>query len=123
VLNHCFFYTDVDVLHNAVVTLWLDMGKRRDSSSSSRSRSRSRRRSRSPKHRSRHSGSGDRGDSVRVHVSDLPVSCNTKDLEKTFEKFGPLIEVWKTNSTPCFAFVVFQHKDDANEAIRGLNGQ
>jgi len=56
-------------------------------------------------------------------VSDLPVSCTTKDLEKTFEKYGPLVEVWKTNSSPCFAFVVFRHKDDAEEAIRGLNGQ
>jgi len=100
------------------------MGKRRDSSSSSsRSRSRSRHRSRSGRRKQRsRSGSGDR-DSVRVHVSDLPVDCSTQDLEKTFEKFGPLIEVWKTNSTPCFAFVVFRHKDDAEEAIRGLNGQ
>ena len=101
------------------------MGKRRDSSSSkSRSRSRSRRRSRSPRQRRRRSrsGSGER-EGVRVHVSDLPVSCSQRDLEKTFEKFGPLVEVWKTNSTPCFAFVVFQHKEDAEESIRGLNGQ
>jgi len=109
-----------------VVVIFSDMGKRRGSSgsrSSSRSRSRSRRRSRSPKRRQRsRSGSADR-DSVRVHVSDLPVSCTTKDLEKTFEKYGPLVEVWKTNSSPCFAFVVFRHKDDAEEAIRGLNGQ
>ena len=107
-----------------IYLLRADMGKNRDSSSSrsiSRSRSRSRRRSRSPRRR-RRSASGDR-EGVRVHVSDLPVSCSTKDLERAFEKFGPLVEVWKTNSTPCFAFVVFQHKDDANEAIRGLNGQ
>jgi len=45
------------------------------------------------------------------------------ELRKTFEKYGRLIEVWKTNSTPCFAFIVFQRKDDADEAIRGLNGQ
>ena len=103
------------------------MGKRRDSSSSgskSRSRSRSRRRSRSPRRRRQRSrsASGDR-EGVRVHVSDLPVTCSQKELENTFEKFGPITEVWKTNSTPCFAFVVFQHKDDASEAIRGINGQ
>lgn len=103
------------------------MGTRRDSSSSgssSRSRSRSRHQSRSSRHRNRRSRStsGDK-EGVRVHVSDLPVSCTDSELRKTFEKFGQLVEVWKTNSTPCFAFVVFRRKDDADEAIRGLNGQ
>jgi len=103
--------------------LFAEMGRGRHSSSS-KSSSRSRHRSRSPRARRRRSrsASGD-GEGARVHVSDLPVNCNSKDLEKTFEKFGPLLEVWKTNSTPCFAFIVFQHKDDAEEAIRGLNGQ
>jgi len=103
------------------------MGTRRDSSSSrssSRSHSRSRHRSRSSRNRNRRSrsASGDK-EGVRVHVSDLPVSCTESELRKTFEKYGRLIEVWKTNSTPCFAFIVFQRKDDADEAIRGLNGQ
>jgi len=104
--------------------LSIDMGKRRESSSSksnSRSRSRSRHRSRSSKHRSR-SASGD-SEGVRVHVSDIPVSCTESDLRKAFEKYGPLVEVWKTNSSPCFAFIVFKHKDNAEEAIRGLNAQ
>lgn len=101
------------------------MGKKRDSSSSrSSSRSRSRHRSRSTKRRGRRSrsASGDK-EGVRVHISDLPVSCTESELRKTFEKFGRLVEVWKTNSTPCFAFIVFHRKDDADEAIRGLNGQ
>ena len=103
------------------------MGTRRDSSSSrssSRSHSRSRHRSRSSRNRNRRSrsASGDK-EGVRVHVSDLLVSCTESELRKTFEKYGRLIEVWKTNSTPCFAFIVFQRKDDADEAIRGLNGQ
>jgi len=100
------------------------MGRRHGSSSSrssSRSRSRSRRRSRSAKRRGRRSDSADKG--FRLHVSDLPVKCTTEELEKEFQKIGPVIEVWKTNSTPCFAFVVFQQKNDADEAIRTLNGQ
>jgi len=101
------------------------MGKGRESSSSrSSSRSRSRHRSRSPRRRSRRSrsASGDT-EGVRVHVSDIPVNCTESDLRRAFEKFGPLVEVWKTNSSPCFAFIVFKRKDDADEAIRGLNAQ
>ena len=101
------------------------MGKGRGSSSSrSRSRSRSHHRSRSSRHRSQRSrsASGDK-EGVRVHVSDIPVSCTESDLRKAFEVYGSLVEVWKTNSTPCFAFIVFKHKDEADEAIRGLNAQ
>jgi len=91
----------------------------RSRSGDRRSRSRSRRRN-SGRHRS---NSGDEEMGTRLHVSDIPVSVDNIELEKTFEKFGPLIEVWKTNSVPCFAFVVFVNKDDAEDAIRSLNGQ
>jgi splicing factor, arginine/serine-rich 7 len=90
------------------------------SSSGQRSRSHSRRRN-SGRRRSRSNSGDEMG--TRVHVSDIPVSLSKADLEKTFEKFGPLMEVWKTNSVPCFAFVVFRNKDDAEDAIRSLNGQ
>jgi len=118
-------YCLLHLLSFVIFLLWPDMGKKRDSSSSrSSSRSRSRHRSRSAKRRGRRSrsASGDK-EGVRVHISDLPVSCTESELRKTFEKFGRLVEVWKTNSTPCFAFIVFHRKDDADEAIRGLNGQ
>lgn len=101
------------------------MGRSRSSSRSSsgrRSRSQSRRRPPAGYRRRSRSGS-DNIDGSRVHVSDIPVSCSQIELEKVFEKFGPLIEVWKTNSVPCFAFVVFRNHEDAEDAIRNLNGQ
>lgn len=89
----------------------------------SRSRSRhsySRSRSRSVRSNSR---SSSLEDGYRVHVSDLTTNCDKQELERRFEKFGPLFEVWLARSPPCFAFVVYRHKEDAEEAIREMNGK
>lgn len=82
--------------------------------SSSRSRS-----------RSRHGGGGGGGDEegFRVHVADLSVDCSQKELDRAFQKFGDTFEIWLARNPPCFAFVVYKHKDDAEEAIREMNGQ
>lgn len=79
----------------------------------SRSRSRSRDRSR------------DRveDEGFRVHVADLGVDCSQRELEKSFEKFGDLKEVWLARNPPCFAFVVYKHKSDAEEAIKDMDGR
>jgi len=84
----------------------------------SRSSSRSSRKSRS---RSRSEISEVEG--VRVHVGELPVGCSERDLEHTFKKFGPLVEVWMAKIPPCFAFIVFRDKEDADEAVRAMNGR
>lgn len=88
--------------------------------SSSRSRSRDRSRDR---HRSRSRDGEDEEDGFRVHVADLGIDCSQKDLEKAFSKFGEYREVWLARNPPCFAFIVFKHKDDAEEAIREMNGE
>ncbi len=82
--------------------------------SSSRSRSRGR-------DRSRDRDSEDEG--YRVHVADLGIDTSQKELEKAFGKFGEFREVWMARNPPCFAFVVYKHKDDAEEAIREMNGE
>ena len=103
--------------------------RRRKSPSRSRSRSpRERRRSRSRSSSPRRGGGGrhmDRGndeDGYRLHVADLDVGANKKDLEKVFGKYGPLKEIWMARSVPCFAFVVYRYKDDAEDAARKCDG-
>ena len=95
------------------------MGRSR-SRSGSRSRSRSRRyRSPSISDRSRSASP----DGYRVHVADLGLDPSKREIEKHFEKFGPLIEVWVAKNPPCFAFVVYKYKDDADMAIREMDGK
>ena len=104
------------------------MGRSR---SSSRSRSRSRSQSRSRHHdrqrrsrshsRSRSSSSEEEG--YRIHVADLGIDCSKREMENAFKKFGPLLEVWLAHNPPCFAFVVYQYSEDAEEAIQEMNGK
>jgi len=58
----------------------------------------------------------------RLHVADLHTKATKRDLEKTFGKFGPLREIWMARTTPCFAFVVYKYKDDAEEACQMADG-
>jgi len=121
-------------------------GGRRRSRSRSKSRDRKRSRSRSPARRRRsrsrdsrsrsrsRSRSGGRGgtdwsfddhnaeDGYRLHVADLDSNAGKRDLEKLFGKYGPLKEIWMARSVPCFAFVVFRYREDAEEAQRKADG-
>ena len=104
--------------------------KRRDRRSRSRSprrrRSPSRSRSRSYSPRRRRDSFEDRrndDDGYRLHVADLDSQASKRDLEKLFGKYGPLKEIWMARSVPCFAFVVFRHREDAEEAQRKVDGQ
>ena len=114
---------------------------RRRSNSRSQSRSRSRTRSRSvSRGRDRRSRSDSRGrdrngyrgrhnddrsytDLCRVHIADLTEKVTKSDIEKSFGKFGDIEEVWMAKNPPCFAFVVFKNKDDANDAIKEMDGR
>jgi RNA recognition motif-containing protein len=58
-----------------------------------------------------------------VHVADIGTEITQKDLEKSFTKFGDYHEIWMARNPPCFAFIVYKHKDDAEEAIREMNGE
>jgi len=55
-------------------------------------------------------------------VADLDQNASKRDLERVFGKYGPLREIFMARSVPCFAFVVYRYKDDANEALRELDG-
>ena len=58
----------------------------------------------------------------RLHVADLDPHATKRDLEKAFGRYGPLREIWMARTVPCFAFVVYRYKDDAEEACEGADG-
>ena len=94
-------------------------GSRSPSRSRSRSRSETppRKKSRRSRSRSRSAGSDDEN-KCRIHVADIGIDPSKTELERAFEKFGKLREVWVARIPPCFAFVVFKHQEDAEDALR-----
>ncbi|KAL7671050.1 hypothetical protein ACOME3_005964 [Neoechinorhynchus agilis] len=70
----------------------------------------------------RSGGSYGNEEGYRLHVADVGEELNQREIEKAFERYGPLIEVWHAKSS-CFAFVVFKHYDDADRAIREMDNR
>ncbi|XP_038052379.1 serine/arginine-rich splicing factor 7-like [Patiria miniata] len=75
------------------------------------------------KYSSDEENSDDEGERTRVYIGDINYETSRTDLEKAFKKFGPLFEVWLARYPPLFAFVVFQNRKDAEEAVREMNGE
>ncbi|XP_023014001.1 serine/arginine-rich splicing factor 7 isoform X2 [Leptinotarsa decemlineata] len=97
--------------------------KRSRSKSSNSSTSRkSRSRSRSSASRSRSRSGSSEIDGYRLHIADIGDEIRRSDLEKVFSQYGPLKEVWMTNSTPCFGFAVFKDKKHAATALKACDG-
>jgi len=59
----------------------------------------------------------------RVYVGNLSDGASKRELEREFESFGPLRDVWVARNPPGFAFVVFEDKRDAEDAIKDLDGR
>lgn len=58
----------------------------------------------------------------RLHIADISESVKKSDIQRLFEEFGGLKEVWMANSPPCFGFAVFKHKSNAMAALKGTDG-
>ncbi|XP_057821097.2 serine/arginine-rich splicing factor RSZ21A isoform X2 [Cryptomeria japonica] len=59
----------------------------------------------------------------RVYVGDLDPRTTERDLEDEFRVFGVLRSVWVARKPPGYAFIEFDDRRDAVDAIRGLNGK
>lgn len=57
-----------------------------------------------------------------VYVGGLSEDIQKEDLEREFGKFGNLSKVWVARNPPGFAFIEFEDDQDANEAIKEMNG-
>ena len=57
-----------------------------------------------------------------MYVGNLGNNGSKQELEREFEKFGRLHDVWVARNPPGFAFVEFEDLRDAEDAIKSLNG-
>ncbi|CAH1415055.1 unnamed protein product [Lactuca virosa] len=59
----------------------------------------------------------------RVYVGNLDPRVNEREIEDEFRTFGVIRSVWVARRPPGYAFVDFDDKRDAQDAIRELDGK
>ncbi|KAL6861161.1 hypothetical protein ACP4OV_016861 [Aristida adscensionis] len=60
---------------------------------------------------------------ARVYVGNLDPRVTARELEDEFRAFGVLRSVWVARKPPGFAFIDFDDKRDAEDAIRDIDGK
>ncbi|KAK3128582.1 hypothetical protein QOZ80_6BG0463700 [Eleusine coracana subsp. coracana] len=60
---------------------------------------------------------------ARLYVGNLDARVTARELEDEFRVFGVLRSVWVARKPPGFAFIDFDDKRDAQDAIRDLDGK
>nr|AAW26750.1 unknown [Schistosoma japonicum] len=58
----------------------------------------------------------------RVFVGGVDPRVGKVDIEQEFERFGPIADVWVARNPPGFAFIVFKYAEDADRAVRRMDG-
>ncbi|KAG9448722.1 hypothetical protein H6P81_008687 [Aristolochia fimbriata] len=59
----------------------------------------------------------------RVYVGNLDPRVSERDLEDEFRAYGVLRSVWVARKPPGYAFIEFDDRRDALDAIRALDGK
>lgn len=59
----------------------------------------------------------------RVYVGNLDPRVTERELEDEFRVYGVLRSVWVARKPPGFAFIEFEDRRDATDAVRALNGK
>jgi RNA recognition motif-containing protein len=65
--------------------------------------------------------------SVKLYVGNLPYSTTEQDLQDAFARFGEVVSVAiiverNTGRSKGFGFVEMNTKEEADEAVQGMNG-
>eukprot|EP00930_Biecheleria_cincta_P056217 TRINITY_DN42382_c0_g1_i1.p1 TRINITY_DN42382_c0_g1~~TRINITY_DN42382_c0_g1_i1.p1 ORF type:complete len:143 (-),score=24.09 TRINITY_DN42382_c0_g1_i1:69-464(-) len=62
---------------------------------------------------------------VKLHVGNLDKeqAVDKEELKGLFEKYGRVSDIWVARQPPGFAFVTFEDERDAEDAVKGLNGE
>lgn len=58
----------------------------------------------------------------RLHIRNLEIGASKEELESIFSRYGAIYEVYIARQTPCFGFVNFKHKSDAEKALKKTDG-
>lgn len=59
----------------------------------------------------------------KVYVGGLTKSASREEIERAFNHYGKLRNVFVARNPPGFAFVEFYDPQDADDAVRGLDGR
>ncbi|KAK7849674.1 serine/arginine-rich splicing factor rsz22a [Quercus suber] len=59
---------------------------------------------------------------TRIYVGNLDPRVNERDLEDAFRDFGVIESVWVARRPPGYAFIDFEDRRDAEDAIREIDG-
>ncbi|XP_067934140.1 serine/arginine-rich splicing factor 3-like isoform X1 [Watersipora subatra] len=59
----------------------------------------------------------------RIFVGDLGRQATRYDVEREYERYGKLVDVWVARNPPGFAFIVFKNLDECERAVRKSHGR
>lgn len=57
------------------------------------------------------------------YVGNLDVGATVQDLEKEFDRYGRIKDVWVARKPPGFAFIEFEDERDARDAVEDMDGR
>ena len=60
---------------------------------------------------------------TRIFVGGLPEDASRSELEREFEYFGRMKDVWVARNPPGFGFIIFDDARDAEDAVRDMDGK
>lgn len=58
----------------------------------------------------------------KVYIGNLGEHASKPELEEVFSRYGRVENVWVARNPPGFAFVEFHNENDAEDAVRALDG-
>ena len=58
----------------------------------------------------------------KVYVGDLGSGTARQELRNIFGRYGEIRNLWVARNPPGFAFIEFQHRQDALDAVDALQG-
>lgn len=61
--------------------------------------------------------------STKVYIGNLGDNGDRDRIERAFESFGPIRNVWVARNPPGFAFVEFDDPHDAQDAVKKMDGK
>ena len=59
----------------------------------------------------------------RIYIGGLPPDASRREVEREFEYFGHLRDVWVARNPPGFGFIVYDDTRDAEDAVREMDGR
>ncbi len=57
----------------------------------------------------------------RIFIGGVDPRVGKVELEREFDRFGTITDVWVARNPPGFAFIVYKYLEDAEKAIRRMN--